>query len=107
MFKAIAAVVGVVVLLFAFTFASDAFNLFEYKFWAPKQANAEHEVFQNTQAYVDGKVTMLSRLQRAYEDADGQQKRALRATILDEASTVDNTKLPANLQAFISTLREE
>ena len=76
-----------------------------YRFWAPKQANAEREVFEQTQSYVQGKVEYLNQLRLDYEFADGPQKEALRRTILTEASTVDNSKLPLDLRSFVSGLK--
>ena len=88
-------------LLFAFTGA----NFFTYKFWAPKQANAEREVFEQTQSFVQGKAEYIARLRFQYQSASGPQKDALRTLILSEASAVDNAKLPADEQAFISQLK--
>lgn len=76
-----------------------------YKDYAPRMQNARHEVFKQTQSYVDGKITHLTRLQLDYETDDGSHRSVLRATILREASTVDMTKLPPDLRRFIESLR--
>jgi hypothetical protein len=107
--KDIAKIIGVVIIgsfvLCVLAFAFTGANYTTYKFWAPKQANAERVVFENTQSYVEGKSEYISRLRFQYQQADGAQKNALRTLILSEASTVDNSKLPADVQGFIAQLK--
>jgi hypothetical protein len=95
----------VMVAMYGLGFVATGGNLAIYRFWAPKQANAERVVFQNTQSYVQGKTEYLNQLRLDYETADGRQKEALRRTILTEASTVDNSKLPVDLQSFVASLK--
>lgn len=98
---AVIAIVGI-------DFAGNAYGLWSYTFWAPKQANAERKVFVNTNSYVQGKIDYLSRLRLAYKSSDSPtQKAALKETILTEAANVDNDKLPPDLQAFINDLKEQ
>ncbi len=75
-----------------------------YKDYAPRMQNAQHVVFKQTQSYVDGKITQLTRLKLEYQTAEAGHKSVLRAAILSEASTVDNDKLPHNLRFFIDSL---
>jgi hypothetical protein len=98
-------IVLVMVAMFALGFIATGGDLLTYKFWAPKQENARRQVFEQTQSYVQGKVEYITRLRYQYAGADGAQKSALRTLILDEASTIDNSKLPPDLQAFIDTLK--
>jgi hypothetical protein len=96
--------------IYGLGFLATGGDLAIYRFWAPKQANAQRVVFENTQSYVQGKVEYLTRLRFQYQQAliDKEDTRAagLRTLILDEASTVDNDKLPPDLRAFISRLKE-
>jgi len=97
-----------VIAMYAIGFVATGGNLAIYRFWAPKQANAERVVFKNTQSFVDGKIEYIGQLRLAYDSADaGPQKEALRRTILTEASTVDNEKLPEEQQIFIRQLRRQ
>lgn len=96
---------AVLVTFYIFGFLATGGDLAIYRFWAPKQANAEREVFENTQGYVEGKVEYINKLRLDYESSTGVQKEALRRTILTEASTVNNNKLPYDLQVFISQLK--
>lgn len=95
---------AVIVVMYGIGFLVTGGDLAMYRFWAPKQENARRVVFGNTQSYVQGKIDYLSRLKFQYQSADGDQKEALRGLILSEASNVDETKLPASLQAFIASL---
>jgi hypothetical protein len=93
------------VVLYGLGFLATGGDLAIYKFWAPKQENAKRQVFENTQGYVQGKTEYINNLRLDYELATGPQKEVLRRTILTEASTVDNSKLPEDLQLFISSLK--
>lgn len=98
-------VFAVMLVMYGLGFLATGGDLAIYTFWAPKQANAERKVFENTQSYVQGKTEYLSRLRYQYQMADGDQKLALKQLILTEASTVDNSKLPIDLQGFIEQLK--
>jgi len=104
------AAILIMLLMYGLGFLATGGDLAIYRFWAPKQANAQRIVFENTQSYVQGKVEYLTRLrfqyQQAKEDKEDTRAAGLRTLILDEASTVDNNKLPPDLQAFISRLKE-
>lgn len=77
-----------------------------YKFWAPKQANVERQVFENTQSYVDGKITYLDQLQREYyANQDPDYRRILRDVIVREADMIDANKLPVDLRAFVEDVK--
>lgn len=95
-----------VIVLYGLGFLATGGDLAIYQFWAPKRANAERKVFENTQSYVQGKTEYISRLRFQYQTAEGPQKQALRSLILTEAATVDNNKLPMDLQSFIDNLKE-
>jgi hypothetical protein len=96
------------ILLYGIGFLATGGNLAIYRFWAPRQANAEREVFVNTNSYIQGKTDYLSRLRFEYQSAkDADQKAALRTLILSEAANVDNSKLPTDLQGFIASLKEK
>ena len=77
-----------------------------YKDYAPRMQDARHKVFKQTQSYIDGKITHLSRLRLDYETQGKSHGSVLRATILREASTVDQSKLPSELRQFIEGLRK-
>ena len=101
------AIIVAMFLLFCVGFLVSGGDLAMYKFWAPKQADAQREVFEHTQSYIEGKRGNISRMRLEYENADSAHKSALRTMILSEADSVDISKLPPTQQAFISSLRGE
>lgn len=94
-------------IIYVMGFLATGGDLAIYRFWAPQQENAKREVFVQTQSYVQGKIEYLTQLQLQYEQADGDQKKTIRTVILRESSTVDNSKLPDDLQLFIQQVRSE
>ena len=97
----------VLVVSYGLGFLATGGDLAIYRFWAPKYANAQREVFVNTNSYIQGKTDYLSRLRMEYTTSkDPDQKAALKTLILTEASNVDNSKLPTDLQGFIQSLKE-
>jgi hypothetical protein len=100
-------IIALIVISYGIGFLATGGDLAIYRFWAPKRANAEREVFVNTNAYIQGKTDYLSRLRLEYTTSkDEDQKAALNTLILTEASNVDNSKLPIDLQGFIQSLKE-
>ena len=104
-FKAIGALFGVFITVYIIGFFITGGNLAIYKFWAPKFEDARREVFEQTQSYVQGKNTYISRLRLQYEAAEGNQKEALRRTILAEAETIDAENLTPTNRSFVGSLR--
>jgi hypothetical protein len=93
------------VFLYASGFLATGGDLAIYRFWAPKMEDARREVFEQTQSYVQGKNTYISRLRLQYESTSGNQRESLRRLILSEAETIDDSNLtPANL-AFVNEIR--
>jgi hypothetical protein len=91
--------------IYGLGFLATGGDLAIYRFWAPKQANAQRVVFENTQSYVQGKQEYISRLRYQYQAAEpGAGKDALRTLILSEAANVDNSKLSPDVQAFLRSI---
>lgn len=103
--RAVGAILAVLVIVYGLGFLATGGDLAIYRFWAPKRANAEREVFVQTQGYVQGKIDYLSRLRLDYEGSAGAQRESLRRLILSEAASVDNAKLPADLAGFVQSLK--
>jgi hypothetical protein len=98
----IIAIVVVVILIVGGTYAYIAF----YRNAAPKYMNAQHEVFKVSQSYIDGKIQIISKARREYEETEDEKDRAaLRKFILTESETVDLTKCPADMQSFVLSLK--
>lgn len=106
--KAFAVVGGVILfvaLILGLDFAGNAYGLWSYTFWAPKQAAAENKVYENNTIYVQGKRDELNRLRRDYKTADPAHKAAIKEEILDAAANVDLNKLPDDLRSFVQSIQ--
>lgn len=101
------AVLVAMLVMYALGFLATGGDLAIYRFWAPKMENARREVFENTQSYVQGKTEYLSRLRFQYQTAEAgsAQQAAIRSLVVSEASTVDNSKLPVDIQAFVAQMK--
>lgn len=99
------AVMAAMIAIYAIGFIATGGDLAIYRFWAPKQENARRVVFENTQSFVQGKISHLTDLQLAYEQAEGNQKSAIRTAILREAAQIDLDKLPPDLRGFVPSLK--
>lgn len=95
------ALLAVAVVLVAINFIGTGGDFAIYKFWAPKMANVQNQVFHNTQAFTDGKNTYIVRLCRESQQATGAQKTAIDGEILQEASTIDPKQLNPDAAACV------
>lgn len=74
-------------------------------YFAPKHAEIDRKVFQQTTSFVHGKAQHLSQLRLDYKLAASDSHRAaLKEMILLEAAAVDNSLLPADIRTFLNTL---
>ena len=104
-FRAIMPAIGGLLALWLLLNLAIGGSLFHFRFWAPQIRDAQREVFEQSQSYVQGKISHLSRLRLDYETAaEGPQRAAFRRTILTEAETVDPEHLPESLRLFVASL---
>lgn len=97
----IAGVLGVLVVVIGLSF----YGLEMKRFFAPRHAEIDRQVFEQTPSFVHGKAQYLSRLRLKYEMADTESARAsLRVLIKSEAAAVNNDLLPLELQNFLISL---
>lgn len=72
------------------------------RFFAPRHAEIDRQVFEQTPSFVHGKAQHLTRLRGQYElSTTDAQRNSLRMMIRHEASTIDLNLLPADLRNFI------
>lgn len=94
-----------VVALLALIFGGKLFGLETKRYFAPRHAEIDRQVFEHTPSFVHGKIQYLARLRQQYEDADTEASRkSLRSLIKTEAAVVDPYDLPADLRAFTQSL---
>ena len=85
--------------------AGNYFQLFSY--FAPKYADVQRKVFENTAPYNEGMAEDLNRMKEEYILASKENKIALRTQILNQFASYDVRRLPPDLQEFINQLRGE
>ena len=95
----------VLVLLIGLAFVFELGGLEWKKFFAPKHAAVEREVFKETKSYNESKLQDLARYRLQYLKADGSDREALASTIRHMYADYDRNKLPAELASFLYKVR--
>ena len=98
--------IGIGIAVLGGVFFLAYFGLGMKRYFAPKHAEVNREIFENTQSFVHGKAQYLSRLRMQYEDEDVSpaKKKSLRILIKSEASQIEAALLPKDLQRFLLSL---
>lgn len=100
--------IGIMILglLFGLAFATGLFDLEMFKFFAPKYANVEREVFENTKSYLHGVQQDLGKYYHEYQKATGSEREAIRATIQMRFAEVDANKIQnPQVRMFLTQMR--
>lgn len=82
-------------------------DFFLYQYFAPKKAEVERKVFENTTSYNQGMIQELQNMQFEYIKADKDGKAAMKSIILHRAAAYGEDKLPLDLHSFIQGLKAE
>lgn len=94
--------IGLVALSFVFGWTDILFT----KTVGKAQQNANREVFEQTQSYVEGKRQELTKYRLEYmQSKTAQDSNAIKMTILQDFANFDNTKLPPELKSFLESLQ--
>jgi hypothetical protein len=80
-------------------------DFFLYKYFAPKRAAVERQVFEETKSYNQGVIQELQNMQFEYIKADKEAKAALASIILHRAADYPEDKMPDELKKFIHELK--
>ncbi len=85
-------------------------NFFLYKYFAPKQAAVQRQVFENTPSFNKGMIQELENMEFQYiKEKDPDAKAALASIILHRASgyNLNDPDVPADLRSFIEELKQK
>lgn len=82
-------------------------DFFMYRYFAPKYADVERQVFENTAPYNQGKMQELRRMQEEYIMADPEHKKGLGGIILHEFAAYDENRLTPDLRAFYGQVKRD
>lgn len=104
--KAIWYAILALVVITALAWLSMGNEFFLYKFFAPKRAAVERQIYKETPSYVDGNSQELSDMQTEYlKSKDKAEKSILASAWLHKADGYGYDKLPSNLKAFYDKLK--
>lgn len=110
--KILSVVFAVVVILFItglVAFALQGTDFVLYKFFAPKYASVQRDVFEETPSYVRGNIQELENMRLEYNKckAGGKEKEAdaLKSIILHRAAGLNQEHFPQDLKDFIIKLK--
>lgn len=105
------AVIGILFIVGLVAFAFQGTDFFMYKFWAPKYAGVQRDVFENTPSYVRGNIQELNNRIMEYDrcKAQGKDKEAamLGTNILQYASGLNQEQFPQDIKDSLSKIRAE
>lgn len=102
--KTIGAVIGVLLTVFALICLFSGFGIWHTKTFGVAQQNANTAVFEQSQAYVQGKRSTLRQMlivaQRAKSD---DERSAAIAQLRQEASSVPDDVIPEDVHQYLNT----
>jgi hypothetical protein len=87
--------------------AIEGNSFFLYQVFAPKEAQVERKVFEETKSYNDGVAEEVEGMELAYAQADADHKAAIASIVLHRVAAYDLSKLPQDEQVFISELKRK
>ena len=82
-------------------------EFFLFKVFAPRVEQVRRETFEQSKAFNQGMIQELQNMQFEYVKADDDHKAALASIILHRAADYDESKMPADLAAFVRKLKSE
>lgn len=80
-------------------------QFFLYSYFAPKYANVQQKVFENTAPFNQGMALTLRQDQQSYVVADADHKTAIASLIVHDFADYDETNLPPDLRAFYDQIK--
>jgi hypothetical protein len=107
-FKLLAICIGVMLFVGVLGFVGNGMGLVSYKFFGPKWENAKRDVFENTNAFVKGKLGDTNRHMLEYKSTyDPVTRNALKYTIAQNLVDFDEDKYCKSLEmkAFIKKMK--
>lgn len=82
-------------------------DFFLYKVFAPRREAVRRETFEQSKAYNDGMAQELRSAQIDYVKATPDQKQAIGSIVMHRVSGYDQSKLPADLRAFVRQVESD
>lgn len=107
-FAGIGIFLGVLIVLIGLNFVFGWTDVYFTKTVGKAKQNAQREVFEETQSYVEGKRQFLNKEREEYKrEKDPQSKEAIRQSILHEMANFDLNKLSNDDYNFVQELKNK
>jgi hypothetical protein len=106
-FVGISVFVAVMIVILGITWLAEGNNFFLYKYFAPRKAEVQRQVFEETASYVRGNIQELEKQHLEYIKATPEQRRAMKPIILQEVNGINQDNLSPDLKSWINSLKNE
>ena len=105
--KVVLSSISALVIIVALAFGLELGGLQWDRFFAPRHANVEREVFTETRSFNEAKMQELVKYRLEYLRADDpDDKEAIASTIRMTFASYDKAKLPIELQVFLDQINK-
>lgn len=99
-------IVGIAAVILTIPVLLTFYNLGMISFFKPKFQNVERKVFENTKSYLHGVQQDLGKYYLEYQDANEDEKQAIKTTIQMRFAEVNAEKLQSpQLRSFLISAR--
>ena len=107
-FKIIGIAIGTLIIIIGLSFALGFTDVLFTRTVTKAQRNADREVFEETQSYVEGKRQQALKYYKEYNTTeDAEAKKAIAEVVSMTFANFDESKLPSKLEQFIKTCKYE
>lgn len=93
--------------LFVIGFIATGGDLITYKFWAPKRADAERQVYEHTKSYRQGSIQRLGTLCTQLPGDDPSHRAMVNDVIAQEFAEWSTADVPDHLKSCLSSARNK
>lgn len=100
-FKIILVSLGILIGLIGLDFAFGYIGVFKTKTVGKARMDAEREVFENSQSYVEGKRQEALKFYKEYKSAEPEEKVAIAQMVSHSFANFDEEKLTEPLRSFV------
>lgn len=101
-----AKIIGIIILITIVMFGLEFAGIEWSKFFAPKKANIEREVFENTKSFTHGKIKELAKHYKEYSESDSDDKQIIKNIIREDFADFDKEKINTQkLKSFLTEMR--
>lgn len=105
--RAFGGTLAIVVIIVALVFAIGGLGLAYKAYFAPKHANVDRQVYEQSQSYVHGKIQDLAKYKQEYDKTDSPvERQAIQTLINQQFAQFDSSKIvDSNLRKFLVNMR--